>query len=140
MDHSILIKKLQIYGVLGSNISWIRSYLSNRKQFIQISPSEKTDFQTVKCRVPQGSILGPLLFLIYVNDLQQSSKLLNPIMFADDTNLFYSHENIFQLFSKVNFEMSEINQWFNANKLSLNVTKTKHSFFHKPSIKDKIPL
>ena len=140
VDHSILIKKLQIYGVLGSNISWIRSYLSNRKQFIQISPTEKTDFQTVKCGVPQGSILGPLLFLIYVNDLQQSSKLLNPIMFADDTNLFYSHENIFQLFSKVNFELSEINQWFNANKLSLNVTKTKYSFFHKPSIKDKIPL
>ena len=78
--------------------------------------------------------------LIYGNDLQYASNLLHPIMFADDTNLFYAEENIKTLFDIVNIEFQKISQWFISNKLSLNVTKTKYSFFHKLSKKDNIPL
>ena len=92
------------------------------------------------CPTLQGSILGPLLFLIYVNDLFKSSEILNPIMFADDTNLFFSNKNITTLFKTVNEELTHVNKWFKVNKLSLNSSKTKYTFFHKPNISDDIPL
>ena len=77
----------------------------------------------MKCGVPQGSILGPLLFLFYVNNLKNVSSALDLNMFPDDTNLFYTHSNIQKLFSTVNEELASINQWFNSNKLSLNAKK-----------------
>ena len=140
VDHNILLKKLEIYGISGTHLQWFRNYLSNRKQYIQFDGWQKTNYKTVKCGVPQGSILGPLLFLLYINDLQFASDLLDPIMFADDTNLFYSNKDINTAFLKVNDELQKINEWFISNKLSLNVKKTKYSFFHKPSKKDDIPL
>ena len=82
-----------------------------------------TDLETITCRAPQGSILGPLLFLIFVNDLHKVTKYLDPIMFADDTNLFYSHKNITTLFQIVNSELKLVHEWFLANKLSLNAKK-----------------
>ena len=90
--------------------------------------------------MPQGSILGLLLFLVYVNDLNKASDVLEPIMFADDTNLFYSHQNIKTLFGTVNCELEKICEWFRANKLTLNVRKTNYTLFHKNSTKDKLPL
>ena len=84
------------------------------------------DFLPVTCGVPQSSILGSLLFLFHVNDLPNASKILDPIMFPDDTNLFFSNCNIPVLFATVNSELSKISQWFLSNKLSLNVTKTKY--------------
>ena len=129
-----------MYCSFHTILKWFEKYLTNRKQYIQISNIKNTDLKDVVCGVPQGSILGPLLFLIYVNDLQYASNLLDPIMFADDTNLFYAEENIKTLFDTVNIELQKISQWFISNKLSLNVTKTKYSFFHKPSKKDNIPL
>ena len=95
----------------------------------------------MKCGVPQASILGPLLFLLYVNDLKNASSVLDPIMFPDDTNLFYTHSNIQKLLSTMKEELASINQWFNSNKLFLNAKKkTKSSFFHKPIKKDDINL
>ena len=114
--------------------------LPNRKQYIEISENSKTDLKYVTCGVPQGSILGPLLFLVYVNDLPNASRLLDPTMFADDTNLFFNHKDIKHLFTVVNNELVNIKDWFTANKLSLNVEKANYSFFHKSSKRDDIPL
>ena len=139
VDHEILLKELELYGVKGNVLNWFKSYLTSRKQYIEIE-GQKTDCLNIKCGVPQGSILGPLLFLIYVNDLSYSSGLLEPIMFADDTNLFFSHKDIKELFRIVNIELDKICTWFKANKLSLNEGKTKHTLFHKPKDKDNIPL
>ena len=94
VDHSILLKKLELYGVTNRNHSWFKNYLSNRKQFIQINDEENTELETITCGVPQGSILGPLLFLLYVNDLKNASNLLDTIMYADDTNLFLTHKDL----------------------------------------------
>ena len=124
VDHTILIKKLEMYGIKGINLAWFRSYLTNRIQYISITRDLETDTKNICCGVPQGSILGPLLFLLYVNDLHNSTAL-DPIMFADDTNLFYEHNDLKTLFSLVNQELQKINEWFEANKLSLNVDKKK---------------
>ena len=95
----------------------------------------------VKCDVPLGSILEPLFFLIFVNDLNNSTtKVLDPVLFADDTNLFCSDNNMRALFETANQELSQINDWFLANKLFLNVEKTKYMLFHKLTHQENIPL
>ena len=139
VDYNILLKKLDMYGIKGKNLKCFHSYLTNGKQFIKCR-DQNTDLEVLRCDVPQGSILGPLLFLVFVNDLENSTKLLDPIMFADDTNFFYTNKNIKVLFETVSKELRYVNEWFLANKLSLNAGKTKYLFFHKPSACDSIPL
>ena len=140
VDNSILLRKLELYCITDRNYAWIKSYLSNRLQTIQVDENCSTEYCVVNCGVPQGSILGPLLFLLYVNGLKNASSVLDPIMFSDDTNLFYTHSNIQRLFLTMNEELFGIIQWFTSNKLSLNAKKTRYSCFHKPSKKDNIPL
>ena len=130
VDHSILLKKLELYGITDRNHVWLKSYLSDRRQFVQINEKEKTSLETISCGAPQGSILGTLLFLLYVNDLKNASNILDPIMFADDTNLFFTHKDIRYLFQIVNQELENISQWFVSNKLSLNI-KNKILIFSK---------
>ena len=132
--------KLEYFGLKNEYINWFKSYLSNRQQFVSYDNNKQSSNKNINCGVPRGSILGPLLFLLYVNDLCNASNILKPIMFADDTNLFFSAKNIKHLFQTMNKELIIIQDWFNANKLSLNVTKTKYSFFHSLSSADKIPL
>ena len=128
-----------MYGIKGKNLKWFHSYLTNRKQFIKYR-DQNTNLEVLRYGVPQGSILGPLLFLTFVNNLKNSIKLLDPIMFAYDTNLFCTNKNVKVLFETVNKEVHYVNEWFVANKLSLNTGKTKYLFFHKQSARNSIPL
>ena len=123
IDHNILLNKLYHYGLRGISYDWFKNYLSNRKQFVTYN-SCKSPKESVSCGVPQGSILGPLLFILYMNDICYTSKLLNTILFADDTTVFCSHPNLSTLCKNVNKELKEVSNWFKANKLSLNAKKT----------------
>ena len=130
VNHNILLSKIEHYGIRGTLFNWIKNYLSNRKQFVEYN-GLKSSNENVICGVPQGSILGPLLLLLYINDLPNVSKLLSSIMFADDTNMFLEHHDIKYLESVINTEMVKIVEWLNVNKLSLNVKKTHVMLFTK---------
>ena len=139
LDHTILLHKLRYYGVKGSALSWFNSYLSNRYQYVEIN-GIKSSLQSLSTGVPQGSVLGPLLFLVYMNDIPNASTVLKFILFADDTslmdsiNLSISPNNDFEL-DRLNEELSKIYDWLAVNKLSLNVSKTKLMIFHHPNKK-----
>ena len=140
VDHNTLLKKLEINGIVGKNLQWFKNYLNNRKQYIQINNEEKTNLLSLKYGAIQGSVIGPLVFLICISDLQFVSDVLDPVIGDDDTHLFYSHKDINALFLKVNNELHKINQWVIFNKLSLNIKNQNIHFFHKQSKKDDIPL
>ena len=100
---------------------WLVSYLSDRTQFVAIE-NENSSVRAIECGVPQGSILGPLLYLIYVNDIHEATRG-TILSFADDTSLLVTEENIHTLFQRANSEIDNLYQWFCANKLSLNAKK-----------------
>ena len=125
IDHKILLHKLEYYGFRGIVLEWFKSYLNNRKQFVYYNNC-KSDMESIKCGVPQGSILGPLLFILYVNDITNTSSILDFILFADDTTILYSNKDIKNNINTVNEELNEVSNWFKANKLSVNATKTNY--------------
>ena len=114
INHDILLYKLEYYGFRGVALDWFKSYLSNRKQFVR------------HCGVPQGSVLGPLLFILYINDIVNTTSILELILFADDTTLLFSHPDIASHNGIINKELQEICNWFQANKLSVNDGKTNY--------------
>ena len=130
IDHNILMKKLYHCGIRGVPNEWIENYLSNRKQYVTIN-STNSNMLNIVCGVPQGSILGPLLFLIYINDIQRSSNILNFIQFADDTSIFFTHKNIPFINRTLNKELENVYQWLRCNKLIINMSKTSFMIFSK---------
>ena len=129
IDHLILLDKLCYYGLRGVALNWFRSYLMGRKQCVVVD-GVKSNFQEMTCGVPQGSVLGPLLFLIYVNGIINSSNILRFSLFADDTVVVLSHKNARTLISLVNIELRKLISWFQSNKLLLNQDKAKYILFH----------
>ena len=129
VDHNILLDKLNHYGFRGIINDWFSSYLNNRMQSTQIGPyiSNKAN---VSYGIPQGSVLGPLLFLLYVNDIHQCSNKLKFYLFADDTNILYADKNLKSLENIVNIELQNLHEWLTSNKLTLNTTKTNFVIFH----------
>jgi len=128
LDHTILIAKLEHYGIRGISLDWFRDYLRDRKQAVKFNKTI-SDLNTTNCGVPQGSILGPLLFIIYINDCVKVANSLHFVMFADDTNIFQSDTDIELLNRNMNSELGKLSKWFKANKLSLNISKTKFMLF-----------
>ena len=131
VNHTILLMKLEHYGIRGTSLDWFESYLSDRKQYVSVNGSN-SDYLNVTCGVPQGSVLGPLLFLIYINDLPLSSSKLTFYLFADDTNIYCESESLTQLLSVVNKELKKVKTWLDVNKLSLNIDKTNFIIFRSP--------
>ena len=129
LDHCILISKLHHLGIRGLALNWFKNYLSNRKQFTSYLNSTSNS-EIITHGVPQGSILGPLLFLVYINDLPDNLVNSKAILYADDTNLIFLDKDLNKLITSINSELPKVQSWFSANKLTINTKKTHSIIFH----------
>lgn len=128
VDHYILLNKIYKYGIRGKVWDWFKSYLTNRKQFVAIGDINSVT-EVLHCGVPQGSILGPLLFLIYVNDIKNCVTDCDVKLFADDTNVFVSGKSVHNVINQSNLILSSLSDWLVCNKLSISIDKTCYSLF-----------
>ena len=131
VNHSILITKME-HGIRGIALDWFTSYLSNRMQYVSIN-GHISEYRHISCGVHQGSVLGPLLFLLYINDLPNVSKHLSFYLFADDTNIYFEANDLLTLQKVMNRELRHVKKWLDANKLALNIDKTNFVVFHSPA-------
>ena len=128
VNHDILLDKLDNYGIRGKALSLFRSYLSGRKQYTVIE-NVKSKTSNIDCGVPQGSVLGPLFFLLFINDLPNCCPTGKIRIFADDTNVFFHSNNIEDLITNAKRIMLQLNSWFVSNKLTLNTSKSSFTIF-----------
>ena len=139
VDNTILLKKLEHYGIRGIGNSWFHSYLSNRSQFVSIL-GYNSSLKIIMHGVPQGSVLGPLLFLLYINDLHDAIKYCMVHHFADDTNLLLFDTSLKSLRKKINIDLKLLCHWLNVNKISLNTKKTEYTVFYLDTNKNLLIL
>ena len=128
VNHDLLVKKLFFYGIRGTANAWLNNYLTNRNQYV-IADDHSSGMRLITCGVPQASVLGPVLFLLYINDICNVSNLLKFVLFADDTNIFCSSTSLHDLQDTINWELDKLFVWFSVNRLSLNLGKTNYMLF-----------
>ena len=138
VDHTLLLKKLDNLGIRGPILKWFHSYLQERTQMV-LCNDVLSEGREIMFGVPQGSNVSPLLFLIYINDLANISKNLYFILFADDTNIFFAHHSWEILLQRLNNELTLVNNWFLANRLTLNIDKTNFILFRSHR-KPRVPV
>ena len=139
VDHAILIRKLEHYGIRGRALSWMKSYLENRTQYVTIDGKNSSSKQ-LTYGVPQGSILGPLLFIIYINDLPEISRIARFILYADDANIILSGTNIDDINEQLKLICNKLVKWVASNGLQLNLKKTNYMIFSRRKIDLPVPL
>ena len=130
VNHEILLYKLNNYGIRGTTHEWFKNYLTNRKQFVSVD-GVSSSLLDIQCGVPQGSILGPLLFLIYINDIHNSVPERNIKLFADDANIFLHSKTVEESVKLTQTCLANIQRWCSANKISINYSKTTYSIFSR---------
>jgi exonuclease III len=133
VDHNILLKKLEHYGIRGTALDWLKSYLNDREQFVTLNGKDSSK-KPLKFGVPQGSILGPLLFIIYINDLPQISKYAKFIMYADDANIIITGKSVDEINEKFGQLSTSLLSWVDTNGLKLNLKKTNFMIFSRQKI------
>jgi hypothetical protein len=149
-DHEILLRKMSEMGIRGIVLKWFQSYLKNREQRVEITYRCNETNRIINCLsgkrpirygVPQGSVLGPVLFLLYINDLESCIEYGKPTFFADDTSIFISGKSVYSVQGKINGTINKLTEWFNRNKLIINKEKTTAILFHQPQkIHFELPL
>ena len=130
VDHAILVRKLKHYGIRGFALKWLESYLSGRKQFVSINEANSETLE-MEYGVPQGSILGPLLFIIYINDIPEIAKYAKFILYADDANIILTANTIEEINTQLKNLTNELLKWTNCNGLALNLKKTNYMIFSR---------
>ena len=136
LEHSTLLKKLEIYGIRGVPLNWFKDYLDNRSLRVKCTTTNSdesiySDYKSITYGTPQGSCLGPLLFLVFCNDLYLNLMYSSCILFADDTTIYHSGKNLNLLLCSLEHDLDSVNDWFKANKLTLNLNKTVCIHFNK---------
>jgi len=137
VDHQILLLKLKQLGLNSLALNWFSDYLKNRKQSVLIN-NTSSDYLDILCGVPQGSVLGPILFLIYINDMAKIPLIGKVVLFADDAAIFYNGSKIEDLQMAMQTDLDLLNSWFRLNKLTCNIDKTQSMYFSKPSVAESL--